>query len=163
ILRRQPKPFSIPHPQPINSLKALPPKWNHLHEYRPNALLHTDQFGQKWIVDPFIGRSSSLKDEKGENNLSEGLVRNTDPFTSHEAAATVEVTGAEKAVLDALVAAGDSGLIAPELATKTGLPLNTVSARTRPLVNKGLIVDSGETRKGPSGRRQIVWKVKSIN
>lgn len=86
------------------------------------------------------------------------LARNTDPFTSHEAAALVDLNSAEQAVLQAIIKSGSTGLIAAELPAITGLPLNTASARTRPLVNKGFITDSGEKRKGPNGRRQIVWK-----
>jgi hypothetical protein len=90
--------------------------------------------------------------------METALARNTDPETSHAAAASVKIQDAEAIVLRAIEAAGDKGLIAAELPGATGLPLNTVSARTRPLANRNMIFDSGERRVGPSGRGQIVWK-----
>jgi hypothetical protein len=93
-----------------------------------------------------------------DDEQEHGLARRTDPETSHAAAAALDANHCEAAVLRAIEQAADRGLIAAELPAATGLPLNTASARTRPLANKGLICDSGQRRKGPSGRYQIVWK-----
>ena len=87
-----------------------------------------------------------------------GLARKSDPDTSKEAAAKVDVKKTEYLVLIAIRDSGSQGCIAAELPDLTGLPLNSASARTRPLANKGLIRDSGERRLGPNGRNQIVWK-----
>lgn len=87
-----------------------------------------------------------------------GLARHSDPPTSHMAAEQVNVTRIEYIVAAAIRRAGSRGLIAAELPDQTGLPLNTVTPRTRPLADKGVIYDSGEKRPGPSGKLQIVWK-----
>jgi hypothetical protein len=87
-----------------------------------------------------------------------GRARHTDPDTSHEAAEQVDVTRAESLVADAIRRSGRHGLIAADLPRLTGLPLNSATPRTRPLMEKGIIYDSGERRVAPSGRRQIVWK-----
>lgn len=47
-----------------------------------------------------------------------------------------------------------------ELECHTKLPHQTVSARRRELVLKGLIEDSGERRKTRSGRKAVVWVLK---
>jgi hypothetical protein len=87
-----------------------------------------------------------------------GLARHTDPPTSHWAAEEVKTTRIEQVVAAAIRRSGSRGLIAAELPEHTGMPLNTVTPRTRPLVAKGIIRDSGEKRPGPSGKNQIVWK-----
>lgn len=87
-----------------------------------------------------------------------GLARHTDPQTAKDAAQSVRVTHIELIVAAAIRRAGSHGLIAAELPEATGLALNTVTPRTRPLCMKGIIFDSGERRPAPSGRMQIVWK-----
>lgn len=86
-----------------------------------------------------------------------GLARRTDPVTSHQAAAEVNATKLEVIVAAAIRRAGPRGLIAAELPEHTGLALNTVTPRTRPLCMKGIIFDSGRKRLGPSNKQQIVW------
>lgn len=83
--------------------------------------------------------------------------RATDPRTSHQAAASLPTSHLEEVVLGALKSHTE-GLTSHELARITGLDLVTVSPRLRPLVNKRLVVDSGEKRAGTSGRQSIVWK-----
>lgn len=92
----------------------------------------------------------------------EARARNTDPATSHQAAAQVrgdDATRMEKLVFDCLNEA-PHGLTNHELVEATGLTWNTVTPRIRPMVRKGLVMDSGERRPGPTGKRCIVWKVK---
>lgn len=91
-----------------------------------------------------------------------GLARRTDPETSHWAAAEVQANRLETIVAAAIRRAGHRGLIAAELPAATGLPLNTVTPRTRPLVIKGVIFDSGMKRAGPTGKSQIVWVHKNF-
>ena len=85
-----------------------------------------------------------------------GLARNSDPETSHEAAWSVDTTSLQDLVLHTLRYGG--GMTAAELSGELRKPLNTISPRTRQLVNRGLIKDSGERRPTPSGRKAIVWR-----
>lgn len=90
------------------------------------------------------------------------FARRTDPSTSHEAAESVEnLTATQKYVLEALVRPRtDLELVeaygylklAPR-ASESG-----IRSRRAELVRSGLVVDSGERKKLPSGRRAIVWR-----
>lgn len=59
--------------------------------------------------------------------------------------------------LAAILSARHSGLTAIEAAVAIGLDRYSVQSRLSELRNKGLIVDSGQRRPNPSGRRAIVW------
>jgi DNA-binding transcriptional regulator GbsR (MarR family) len=83
------------------------------------------------------------------------LARNSDPETSHEAAASVNVTNLEAEVL-AVLRANPLGLTVDELTKATGLEKVTVSPRMRPLCSKKLVKESGKA-PGRSGRRQTIW------
>jgi predicted transcriptional regulator len=83
------------------------------------------------------------------------LSRRSDPETSVEAAASVQVGALESIVYRAIC---ERPATSTELSERLGLSLVTVSPRLRPLCNKGLIVDSGERRSGTSGRKSIVWR-----
>ena len=85
-----------------------------------------------------------------------GRSRRADPVTAKQAARKVAAPRLEQVVLDAL--RGTDGLTSEEIAARTGLSLVTVSPRLRPLVNKGLVEDSGQTRRNVSGRAAIIWK-----
>ena len=78
--------------------------------------------------------------------------------TSRAAAESMEphVNRLQKKVLDALRLSrhGESD---ESLGQITGLPQSTLRPRRVELVNKGLIKDSGETRKTLSGRSATVW------
>lgn len=87
-----------------------------------------------------------------------GAARNTDPQTSHEAAASVDATRLEAKVVGAIGAAAD-GLTITETAEILNISPWSISPRFKPLVRKGLIHDSGEKRVGATGRKHIVWKV----
>lgn len=65
------------------------------------------------------------------------LARNTDPATSHAAADMVQVSTLEGAVVDALAQHGP--MIPKEIAFVTGLDLQSVTPRMRPLANKKII------------------------
>jgi DNA-binding MarR family transcriptional regulator len=90
--------------------------------------------------------------------------RRTDPETAHEAAESISdaLPALEAQVLTALRARGDRGATTHELAEYLQLSLVTVSPRLRPLALKGLVLDSGFKRAGSSGRRSIVWKVRTV-
>ena len=85
-----------------------------------------------------------------------GRARHTDPATSHAAARSVYATPLEEQVLKALRQC-PLGATSFQLADKMGMSLVTVSPRLKPLVEKGLVIDSGVKRRGDSGRNQIVW------
>ena len=92
-----------------------------------------------------------------------GAYRYDDPDTSYEAAHSVKATELEAKVRDAIFKQGDYGATGWEVAAVLKMSINTVSPRFAPLRRKGFIYDSGERRPGPSGRNQIVWKIKGSN
>lgn len=86
-----------------------------------------------------------------------GLARNTDPQTSHDAAASVNTTRLEAIVLEAY-RASPRGLTQDELADKLpNIPLNTLSPRLAPLIRKGWLRVDGK-RLGKSRKNQRVLK-----
>lgn len=60
-------------------------------------------------------------------------------------------------VLTEIGLAGGHGMTDKELEAKTNLGHETASARRRELVLLGLVRDSGQKRKTPSGRNAVVW------
>jgi len=95
--------------------------------------------------------------------LSRAYARRTDPETSHDAAKSVggkTATELEAAVVAAL-RAFPVGLTTHELAAELELDYGSVTPRMRPLVRKGLVVDSGERRESQNRfnhRKCIVWR-----
>ena len=90
--------------------------------------------------------------------VSRGFARATDPDTSKEAALSIDVTNMEKVVLDAIKAFPD-GCILEEL--ERHLPdvrPSSISPRLRPLMRKGLVIDTFKKRPGSSGRNQRILK-----
>ena len=89
-----------------------------------------------------------------------GKVRRDHGATAHEAADRIEgASGKQRAaVLAEIIRSGELGRTDGELAEM--LDLNPSSARPRriELVEAGLIVDSGRTRKTASGRASVVWR-----
>ena len=86
------------------------------------------------------------------------FARKTDPVTSKEAAATVNVSSMEQTVLD-VIKSYPKGCITEQI--ELDLPdvrISSISPRIRPLINKGLIIDTGEKRPSSSGRNQRVLK-----
>lgn len=85
--------------------------------------------------------------------------RNTDPITSVMAADSVkDLTGAQQKVLDALKAHGpmtDEQIFALDL----GLTPSGARSRRSELVDRGLVVDSGEKGLTKARRSTIIWKV----
>lgn len=93
--------------------------------------------------------------------LGEAHARTSDPDTSHAAARSVEgehANSMENRVLHTIRIFANYGITTHELVEATGIPYESVTPRIKPLVQKGLVVDSGERRPGTSKRRCIVWK-----
>ena len=93
--------------------------------------------------------------------MTHALARSADPTTSHQAAFEFDpaVTKIEKRILDQLRGLGRGGMTTHALAAALGLELVTVSPRTKPRVEKGLVRDSGRRADSPSGRRRIIWEM----
>src|SRR5260370_32383305 len=91
-----------------------------------------------------------------ESPRESGRSRRRDPDTSKKAARSVPVADLEERVLRALRLL--KGATTHELAWLLKVDLVSVSPRMRPLVEKGLVQDSGKRRRGESGRSSIVWK-----
>ena len=91
--------------------------------------------------------------------------RNTDPLTSHAAAASISVADMEFAVLRVIARSGSNGRTWKEQEQNCNLPRQTISPRWRPLCKKGLIEKRYDTqgnvltRSGWSSRQQTVWFV----
>ena len=84
------------------------------------------------------------------------FARKTDPVTSKEAAATVDANKLEQIVLD-VIKSFPNGCISQDI--ELALPhlrVSSITPRIRPLLRKGLIVETGEKRPGFSGRNQRV-------
>lgn len=92
----------------------------------------------------------------------QAYARATDPGTSHAAAKAVkgeEAGRLERQVVMALELGPGDGLTTHEICAIYGLEYGSVTPRIKPLVRKGLVVDSG-IRRVPEGRTKagIVWK-----
>ena len=86
------------------------------------------------------------------------LARTTDPVTSHEAARKVQ----RDTMLANLISVFEksSGMTAEEAATAAGYTAaDGAWKRVSDLINAGVLVDTGQTRAGSSGRQQRVLKV----
>ena len=87
------------------------------------------------------------------------LVRTDAVDTSVAAAQSVNSTHLEAMVHRAIAKFGESGCISEQIVSKfSGYPYSSITARYRALLDKGLIVDTGERRKCASGRQQRVMK-----
>lgn len=87
------------------------------------------------------------------------LVRTEDPDTSHEAAQKVDTARLEQMVYEVILKY-PNGVTGDEIMHH--FPhhgIQTISPRYAPLIRKGYIEDTGERRKGSSGRSQRVMKI----
>jgi len=90
--------------------------------------------------------------------VNRGLARATDPETAKEAAESVDPSRLEKIVLDVIKSFPD-GCISQDVEHMLAeYRASSITPRYRPLMKKGLIVDTGEKRPGFSGRNQRVMK-----
>jgi len=91
-----------------------------------------------------------------------GLARKSDPETSHEAAKEVKIGPLQIAVLRTLRASEQldpPGLTMNQVVEISGRPNESITPRFRPLAKKGLIYNTGEKRRNPSGKLAIVWRI----
>lgn len=85
--------------------------------------------------------------------------RASDPDTSHEAAESLSaeiLTKLDRAVIEGL-RAYDGLATSEQIADATGISLQSVTPRIKPLRQRGLLFDAGFRRTGRSGRSRIVW------
>jgi hypothetical protein len=87
--------------------------------------------------------------------------RDSDPDTSHAAAASVSVTKLEQLCIDMLRAHGNlTTFEATEHAIAAGwseLTRDSLSPRFTTLRRKGLVYDTGQKRRREGGKASIVW------
>lgn len=89
-----------------------------------------------------------------------GRARRNDPETSKKAAAKVAVIPLGMRIQLALrMHANWGGLTTHELSRCLHVDLVSISPRMRPLVEKGIVKESGLHRRGDNGRISIVWKL----
>ena len=85
------------------------------------------------------------------------LSRGTDPSSSKAAGMSFDPTMLELEVLNAIRSFGTEGATQDDVLTKLRrISHSSITPRFRPLLNKGLVNDSGLKRKGVSGRGQRV-------
>jgi len=90
--------------------------------------------------------------------VNRGFARATDPETSKEAAQSVDPTKLEQIVLDT-IRSFPNGCISQDVEHMLAeYRASSITPRYRPLMKKGLIVDTGEKRPGFSGRNQRVMR-----
>ena len=98
--------------------------------------------------------------QKVSERLDKAFARRFDPDTSHQAKHSVDPTKLEKLVLQEIENFGDHGCIHDQVEhqmnTKYNIRTGSISPRYKRLMEKGLIVDTGERRKATSGRNQRV-------
>jgi hypothetical protein len=91
-----------------------------------------------------------------ENIFEFGGARVDDPETSHTAAASVDPTPLH-AIIATTLATAPAGLTTHEIAARCRIGYWTITPRMVEMKRKGLVVDTGQKRKGESNRRSIVW------
>jgi hypothetical protein len=91
--------------------------------------------------------------------------RGTDPHTSHEAAKSVDrITETQTTILSLLrTPMCDAELLfayrlCAEIKTAPMASESGIRSRRAELVEKGLVVPTGQHKLSPSGRRMIVWE-----
>ena len=91
--------------------------------------------------------------------FAQAHARKTDPVTSHEAAKSItpSLNKVEQGIYDALCSFLPGGATSDEISEASGIIYRTVTPRLKPMCKKGFVVDSGEHKRGDSGRRQIIW------
>ncbi|CAB4180075.1 hypothetical protein UFOVP1040_28 [uncultured Caudovirales phage] len=89
------------------------------------------------------------------------LSRRAAPATSKAAAQSLDTKALEQMVADGIAGFGQRGCTSDELRAGgafKSLPYSSVTARYAALIEKGIIVDTGEKRRGSSGRLMRVMR-----
>lgn len=87
------------------------------------------------------------------------LVRQQDPDTSHTASRAVDSSRLERLVYDTIKSFGINGCISDEVRDRfPEIPYSSITARYKALMERNLIEDTGERRKGHSSRPQRVMR-----
>jgi len=90
----------------------------------------------------------------------EGLAKQTDPETSHAAAASMDASSLMLLVYETMSYYGDRGCIGDDIENDlSDITYRTVSPRFKQMVNAGMIEETGEKRMGVAGRLQNVRRV----
>ena len=97
-------------------------------------------------------------DDSAFGTMWKKLVRKEGTITSIEAAEAVDTTKLERIVYQVIASHPDGCIQDEVLADLPDLAYSSVTARFSALLRKGYIKDTGETRKGRSGRNQRVLK-----
>ena len=106
-----------------------------------------EEINKKFFSHPVFGTHLDL------------LARKTDPVTSKESAKTVDTTKLESIVYEAIKSFGEKGCISDEVLDMFPKHrYSSITARYAPLLRKGFIEATGETRKGNSGKQQRVMR-----
>lgn len=91
------------------------------------------------------------------------LVRTGDIDTSHEAADSIDTTRLEQIIYEYICSRGEAGCISDEvLANFPDIGYPSITPRYRALLDKDLVVDTGERRTAKSGRKQRVMVAKKF-
>lgn len=94
------------------------------------------------------------------------LHRTEAPDTSVAAARSVDTTRLEREVYEIICSFGKQGCISDDVRfhpRMEGKPYSSVTARYKALMERGLIEDTGERRKGLSGRGMRVMRQKGVS
>ena len=78
--------------------------------------------------------------------------------TSREAMLTADIAGYNQLAYDFIASQGEYGATSSEI--EQAYPGRQMHQRAGYLERKGLVYDSGEKRRTPSGRRAIVWRAR---
>jgi hypothetical protein len=85
------------------------------------------------------------------------LYRREGPDTSKEAAELVDSTFLERLVYETILSFGKIGCISDQIRERNpGYPYSSITARYSALLTKGYVIDTGERRRGKSGRNMRV-------
>jgi hypothetical protein len=132
-------------------------------------------------MDDYEQNEFDYSDHNDRHDEGGGGVRNTDPDTSHDAAASLsgsDISALQQLVIDTLRDAYNGrtarvkftdGLITHEIAWERDIARDTISPRMKRLVDKGLVYDTGRRRawdgaagRPASTRMSIVWQLESL-
>jgi hypothetical protein len=84
------------------------------------------------------------------------------PDTEREAAFAIVSTARQRLLVLRVLGAFPDGLTDDEIAEQTGLYRYSAAPRRYELRDRGLVVDSGDRRLTPHGRRAIVWQITGL-